>query len=40
MASIVSETSRPGTGEKAAQQMGLQLKTFTALEEGLKWIAE
>ena len=40
VASIVSEKNRTGTSEKAAQQMGLQLKTFTALEEGLQWIAE
>jgi len=40
VASIVSEKKRTGTSEKAAQQMGLQLKTFTALQEGLKWIAE
>ena len=39
VASIVSAADRTGTSEKAAQQMGLQLKTFTSLEEGLEWIA-
>ncbi len=40
VASIVSVANRSGTSEKAAQQMGLQLKTFTSLEEGMSWIAE
>lgn len=40
VASVVSVASRTGTSEKAAQQMGLQLKTFTSLEEGLAWVAE
>ena len=39
VASVVSPENRTGTSEKAAQQMGLQLKTFTSLEEGLEWIA-
>ena len=38
VASVVSVANRSGTSEKAAQQMGLQLKTFTSLEEGLAWI--
>lgn len=38
VASIVSVANRTGTSEKAAQQMGLQLKTFTSLEEGLAWV--
>lgn len=40
VASVVSAANRTGTSEKAAQQMGLQLKTFTTLEEGLAWVAE
>lgn len=39
VASVVSEENRSGTSEKAAQQMGLQLKTFTSLNEGLEWVA-
>lgn len=40
VASIVSLANRTGTSEKAAQQMGLQLKTFTSLEEGLVWLEQ
>lgn len=40
VASVVSTANRSGTSEKAAQQMGLQLKTFTSLEEGLAWVVE
>lgn len=40
VASIVSVPNRSGTSEKAAQQMGLQLKTFTSFDEGLAWIRE
>jgi hypothetical protein len=40
VASVVSQANRTGTSEKAAQQMGLQLRTFTSLDEGLAWIAE
>lgn len=40
VASIVSVANRSGNSEKAARQMGLQLKTFTSLEEGLDWITE
>lgn len=39
VASVVSVANRTGTSEKAAQQMGLQLKTFTSLHEGLEWVA-
>ena len=39
VASVVSTANRSGTSEKAAQQMGLQLKTFTSLDEGLAWVA-
>ncbi len=38
VASIVSVQNRKGTSEKAAQKMGLQLRTFTDLQEGLAWV--
>ncbi|MDP3759248.1 MAG: hypothetical protein Q8R01_01870 [Ramlibacter sp.] len=40
VASIVSVQNRKGTSEKAAQKLGLQLRTFTSLAEGLRWIGE
>lgn len=40
VASVVSAANRSGTSEKAARQMGLQLKTFTSLEEGQAWVAQ
>lgn len=40
VASIVSIQSRKGTSEKAAQKLGLRLRTFTSLDEGLQWIGE
>jgi hypothetical protein len=40
VASIVSMQNRKGTSEKAAQKMGLRLRTFTSLAEGLQWIGE
>lgn len=40
VASVVSLQNRKGTSEKAAQKMGLRLRTFTSLAEGLQWIAE
>ena len=40
VASVVSPENRTGTSEKAAQQMGLQLKTFTSLGEAMEWIAQ
>lgn len=40
VASVVSAANRTGTSEKAAQQMGLQLKTFTSLAEGVEWVAQ
>ena len=39
VASVVPERYRTGTSEKAAQKAGLQLRTFTSLEEGLAWVA-
>jgi len=38
VASIVSVQNRKGTSEKAAQKLGLQLRTFTSLDEGLQWV--
>lgn len=40
VASIVSVPNRKGTSEKAAQKLGLRLRTFTSLAEGLQWIGE
>jgi len=39
VASIVDPRLRIGTSEKAAQKMGLQLRTFTSLDEGVQWLA-
>lgn len=38
VASVVAERYRTGTSEKAAQKLGLQLRTFTSLPEGLAWL--
>jgi hypothetical protein len=38
VASIVHPRYRTGTSEKAARKLGLQLRTFTSLEEGLHWL--
>ena len=38
-ASIVPQRYRTGTSEKAAQKAGLQLRTFTQLDEALAWLA-
>jgi hypothetical protein len=38
VASIVPQRFRTGTSEKAAQKAGLQLRTFTSLEDGLAWL--
>jgi len=38
VASVVPERYRTGTSEKAAQKSGLQLRTFTDLGEGLRWV--
>jgi hypothetical protein len=40
VASIVDPRFRIGTSEKAAQKMGLQLRTFTSLDEGMQWLAD
>jgi hypothetical protein len=40
VASVVSVQNRKGTSEKAAQKMGLQLRTFTNLAEGMDWIRQ
>ena len=39
VASVVSEQNRNGTSEKAAQKMGLHLRTFTSLAQGLEWVS-
>jgi hypothetical protein len=38
VASVVDASNRTGTSEKAAQKLGLQLRTFTSLDEGLAWL--
>jgi hypothetical protein len=38
VASVVNPRFRVGTSEKAAQKMGLQLRTFTDLDEALAWL--
>lgn len=38
VASVVNPKYRTGTSEKAAQNMGLRLRTFTSLEEGQAWL--
>jgi hypothetical protein len=40
VASVVPQRYRTGTSEKAAQKAGLQLRTFTSLQEGLAWVRE
>jgi len=40
VASIVSLQNRKGTSEKAAQKLGLQLRTFTSQAQALAWIGE
>ncbi|MDB5874207.1 MAG: hypothetical protein JWQ07_3649 [Ramlibacter sp.] len=40
VASVVSELNRKGTSEKAAQKMGLRLRTFTSLDEGMQWLTQ
>ena len=40
VASVVDARLRVGTSEKAAQKMGLTLRTFTDLEEARRWVAE
>lgn len=36
--SIVSAQSRKGTSEKAAQKLGLKLRTFIVFDEALEWL--
>jgi hypothetical protein len=40
VASVVAPRYRTGTSEKAAQKLGLQLRTFTSLDEGLAWLQD
>ena len=39
VASVVPLDKRTGSSERAAQKMGLRLRTFTTLAEGMEWIA-
>jgi hypothetical protein len=39
VASVVPPHRRTGSSERAAQKMGLQLRTFTTVAEGMEWIA-
>lgn len=38
VASVVPQRYRTGTSEKAAQNSGLQLRTFTELDEAVHWL--
>lgn len=40
VASVVDARLRVGTSEKAAQKMGLTLRTFTDRDEAVRWLAE
>ena len=39
VASVVPPDKRTGSSERAAQKMGLRLRTFTTIAEGMEWIA-
>ena len=40
VASVVDPRLRVGTSEKAAQKMGLALRTFTDIDEAMRWVVE
>lgn len=40
VAAVVPESLRVGTGERAAQDKGLILKTFTNLSDAMAWLEE
>lgn len=39
VATVVTPANRKGTSEKAAQKLGLRLRTFTDLAEAVHWIS-
>lgn len=39
VATVVTPANRKGTSEKAAQKLGLRLRTFTDLAEAVDWIS-
>lgn len=39
VATVVTPANRKGTSEKAAQKLGLRLRTFTDLGEAVSWIS-
>jgi len=39
VATVVAAANRKGTSEKAAQKLGLRLRTFTDLGEAIDWIS-
>jgi hypothetical protein len=39
VATVVTPESRKGTSEKAAQKLGLRLRTFTDLDEAFAWVS-
>ena len=39
VATVVTPANRKGTSEKAAQRLGLRLRTFTDLAEAVDWIS-
>lgn len=40
VATIVTQQSRSGSSEKAAQKTGLHLRTFTDFKEALAWVVD
>ena len=39
MATVVTPANRKGSSEKAAQRLGLPLRTFTDPDEAVDWIS-
>jgi hypothetical protein len=39
VATVVTPANRKGTSEKAAQKLGLRLRSFTDMAEAQAWIA-
>lgn len=40
VATVVPQSDRTGTSEKAARKLGLHLRTFTQMEAAREWLAE
>jgi hypothetical protein len=39
LATVVQPQDRKGTSEKAAQKLGLRLRTFTGMDEAVAWLS-